>query len=124
MSKTKKLVKNTQQNSSKGLITHQQHYRGPIPQPSDLQQYENIKIGFAERIVKMAEQEATHRQKIDNKIINSERFFNVFGQLTAVCMGFSVIALYGMHLKGYAEQVKWIGLGIASVIGLFIFRRK
>ncbi len=111
--------------SNSGKLIAQQHYSGPIPQPSDLQKYENIKIGFAERIVLMAEHEANHRQNIEHKIINSERIFNIFGQLVAACMGLSVIALmWYAFSEGYAEQVKWIGVSIASVVGLFIYKRK
>ena len=40
-------------------------------------------------------------------------------------MGISVIILmWYAFSKGYAEQVKWIGVSIASVIGLFIYKRK
>lgn len=114
-------------NSNKGVIAHQQskHYSGPIPEPSDLQQYENIKIGFAERIMSMAERESSHRQKIDNRIINSERIGGIFGQIIAACMGGSVIVLMGYAIsKGFAEQVKWIGISIASVVGLFIYKKR
>ena len=98
---------------------------GPIPQPSDLQQYEDIKIGFAERIITMAENEASHRHDIEHKIINSERFFGITGQILGFLIGFLVIALMGYAIKqGFADQVQWIGIGIASVIGLFIYKRK
>jgi uncharacterized membrane protein len=113
-------------NDGKIIVQHQQeHYSGPIPQPSDLQKYEDIKIGFAERIVIMAENEANHRQKIELKIINSERIFNIFGQLVAAFMGFLVIALmWYAFSEGYADQVKWIGISIASVVGLFVYKHK
>lgn len=126
LSKPKNKVSKISPESSGVIARHQQkHYSGPIPEPSDLQKYEDIKIGFAERIVTMAEYEARHRQNIENKIINSERIFNIFGQLIAACMGLSVIVLMGYAFsEGYAEQVKWIGVSIASVVGLFIYKRK
>ncbi len=126
LSKPKNKVTKISPKSNDGkIIAQQEHYSGPIPQPSDLQKYEDIKIGFAERIITMAEHEANHRQKIEYKIINSERIFNIFGQLIATCMGLSVIALmWYAFSEGYAEQVKWIGISIASVVGLFIYKRK
>jgi uncharacterized membrane protein len=73
----------------------------------------------------MAERESTHRQNIDNRIINSERIGGILGQITATCMGLSVIALMGYAIsKGFAEQVKWIGVSISVVVGLFIYKRK
>lgn len=125
LSKSKNKVTTTAPKPNDGKIIHhqQKHYSGPIPRPSDLQKYEDIKIGFAERILAMAEHEAIHRQKIDHKIINSERLFSILGQLTAACMGFLVIALmWYAFSQGYAEQVKWIGISIASVVGLFIYK--
>jgi uncharacterized membrane protein len=114
-------------NSNKGVIAQREskHYSGPIPEPLDLQKYEDIKIGFAERIVTMAENEASHRQNIEHKIINSERVFNVLGQMTALLMGSLVVALMAYTIsQGFAEEVQWIGVSIASVIGLFIYKRK
>jgi uncharacterized membrane protein len=120
-------VTKIQPNSNKGVIAHHEskRYSGPIPEPLDLQKYEDIKIGFAERIVTMAENEAFHRQNIEHKIINSERVFNVLGQMTALSMGFLVVALMAYTIsQGFAEEVQWIGVSIASVIGLFIYKRK
>ena len=60
--KPKSKVSKIPPNSNEKVIAHyQDHYSGSIPQPSDLQKYENIKIGFAERIITMAENEANHR---------------------------------------------------------------
>ncbi len=120
-------VTKIQPNSGKNLVAHHEskHYSGPIPQPSDLQEYEDIKTGFAERIITMAESEASHRQNIERKIINSERAFNISGQITALFMGSLVVALMAYTInQGFAEEVQWIGVSIASVIGLFIYKRK
>ena len=42
-------------------------FSGPLPPPALLQGYENIKPGFAERIVQMAEGEANHRREQEKK---------------------------------------------------------
>jgi uncharacterized membrane protein len=112
-------------NSLLAAATHTEHYSGPIPQPEDLVKYENIQIGFADRIITMTENEAKHRQKSENKIINSERIFNILGQLLGAFLGLSVIGImvYAFYL-GYAEQVQYIGFSIAIVISLFIYKRK
>ncbi|SFV87698.1 hypothetical protein MNB_SUP05-SYMBIONT-5-1068 [hydrothermal vent metagenome] len=120
-------VTEIQPNSNEGVVAHHEskHYRGPIPEPLDLQKYEDIKIGFAERIITMAENEASHRQNIEHKIINSERVFTILGQMTALSMGLLVVALMAYTVsQGFAEEVQWLGVSIASVIGLFIYKRK
>jgi uncharacterized membrane protein len=120
LTKSKKPTKQSTQ-----VVAQQSHYSGPIPQPEDLQNYEDIQKGFAERIMSMAENESIHRQEIELKIINSEKNLNLFGQLFATIMGLSVIALMGYAFsKGYAEQVMYIGFGISSVVGLFIYKNK
>ncbi len=127
LAKPKNKVRKISQNNGGKIIAHhqQEHYSGPIPRPSDLEKYEDIKVGFAERILTMAENESKHTQNINHKIINSERIFTILGQLVATCMGLSVIALmWYAFSEGYAEQVKWIGISIASVVGLFIYKRK
>lgn len=44
-----------------------QSYKGPIPQPEMLAQYEQICPGFADRIMSLAEREAASRQMLEKK---------------------------------------------------------
>ncbi len=104
------------------VVAHQsKHYSGPMPQPSDLQKYEDIKVGFSERILAMAERESTHRQNLDNRIITSERAFNILGQMTALSIGVLVIALMGYAIsQGFAEQVQWIGVLVLLLLLVYL----
>lgn len=53
-------------------IQHQeQRFEGPIPPPAVLQGYEQILPGAAERILRMAEQQAAHRHSLELKSINA-----------------------------------------------------
>lgn len=45
------------------ITTVQQQYSGPLPQPADLEKYDQIVPGAAERILIMAEKEQTNRHK-------------------------------------------------------------
>ena len=47
-------------------------FSGPLPPPSLLQGYENIQPGFAERIVKMAEEESSHRKEQEQKELDAD----------------------------------------------------
>ena len=46
-------------------------FSGPIPPPAILAGYENIHKGAADRIIKMAEDQLSHRHTIEKNVINS-----------------------------------------------------
>lgn len=48
----------------------QEAFSGPIPHPELLQKYDEVKEGFAERIVKMAEIQLQHRVRCEEKIVD------------------------------------------------------
>ena len=47
-------------------------YRGPMPLPSHLEQYERILPGAAERILSLAEKQATHRRELEQRVVGAE----------------------------------------------------
>lgn len=46
-------------------------FSGPLPHPKILQKYEAVEQGLANRIVKMAEDQENHRQKIEKQLVTS-----------------------------------------------------
>ena len=111
----------------------QSSFRGPLPPPEVLQKYEIIQAGFADRIVKMAEDEAKHRREREVAGQNAEieavqTFQNETqrGQFFGFAIG--VIAI----ISGTVASIMgapWPGgfIGSAGVIGLvtvFIIGRK
>lgn len=52
--------------------TVHQEFSGPLPQPEDLQRYDAIVPGAADRIIAMAETQALHRQDIEKNSVASE----------------------------------------------------
>ncbi|MFQ7172706.1 MAG: DUF2335 domain-containing protein [Thomasclavelia ramosa] len=44
-------------------------YSGPIPHPSDFEQYERVLPGAADRILTMAENQSAHRQTLEKAAI-------------------------------------------------------
>lgn len=84
----------------------QESFSGPLPHPQILQGYDDVQIGFAERIVAMAEKEQAHRFECDKGVLGSTRR----GQW----MGFGVALFFG----GLAGLLGWLGDTItASIIG-------
>lgn len=62
-----------QQNNqeSRKLAHIKAEFSGPVPHPSILQGYDNIIPGAAERILKMAEQDAAHQREIEKLALTS-----------------------------------------------------
>lgn len=46
-------------------------YSGPLPKPEDLAKYEQVLSGSADRIIRMAERQAEHRQKLEKVVVES-----------------------------------------------------
>lgn len=98
-------------------------FSGPLPHPSDLAKYEQITPGAAERIIKMAENQAAHRQELEKKVINSGvknsnkgLNFGLFIGLT----GFAVVAYCAyLKLQILAGVISAIDLG--SLVGVFVY---
>lgn len=53
-------------------VSHQKLHQGPLPAPEDLQHYDDLLPGAAERIFRMAEIEQQHRHEQESKSISSE----------------------------------------------------
>ena len=101
-------------------------YSGPIPHPSDFQQYESVLPGAADRILSMAEKQLEHRQTLEKSVIlsdveNSKRgqWFGFIIALVCTIGGFILIALN----KDAIGLSVVIG-SIATLAGLFIYGQK
>lgn len=46
---------------------HLRHHEGPLPAPEDLQRYEALTPGAAERIIRLAEDESAHRRRLEDR---------------------------------------------------------
>lgn len=74
-------------------------YSGPLPPAAEMERYAQIDPSFAERIIKMAENEASHRHQTDHIIIEHQAADIKRGQQFALTIGlagflFSAYALY------------------------------
>ena len=101
------------------LVRHQ----GPLPHPAILKQYDDIVSGAAERIIRMAEQQAQHRQDLEARVIRTDNLKSLLGMV----FGF-VIALVGFGgglYAAFAGQPFWggaVSIGtLASVVLAFIY---
>lgn len=100
-------------------------FSGPIPPPEAMERYERVVPGAADRIISMAETEQKHRHAYEEKEqSNSYRVICVtvifaFMALIIVC-GIVVFAI----IRGMEGTAIATILGaVASIVGLFIYRR-
>jgi uncharacterized membrane protein len=108
-------------------------FSGPLPPASELEHYERIKAGLAERIVLMAERQLTmaeeqmkHRHALENKVINTGVRLSYLGLASGFFLGLSGLAAavyliqQGKELGGAAA---FIG-SLATLAGLFIYGKR
>lgn len=67
-----KLPKHQNQQQAAHQQVQVSHHQGPLPAPEDLQRYNELLPGAAERIIKMAEAEQQHRHEQERRAIASE----------------------------------------------------
>lgn len=107
-------------------LVHQELYSGPIPSAMELDRYEKVQPGAADRIIKMAEKQASHRQKIEEMALRSDVKAQIRGQIfgflifiLTIIIGFILILLN----KDVFGIVSILG-SLATIIGLFVYNRE
>jgi uncharacterized membrane protein len=108
------------------VAVEQNHHEGPIPSPKALAEYENVLPGLADRIMMMAESNASHIRKKEANHLNKYFFDKNIGRIIG-----SIIILTVLWLTKYAIDANMpilAGiLGGTTVIGLatiFILGKK
>ena len=97
-------------------------FAGPLPPPEVLKQYNEAVPDAAERILRMAEQQAAHRQKLEAKVVDSDiwkSYAGVIGAFVIVMAGFVTAYFIAPHL-GWQGVAGAVGLPIAGVVWTFI----
>ncbi len=118
-------------NISAQIAMQQQH--GPIPPPEILQKYDQIQQGLANKIIEMANEEATHRRNMESKVLSiqeqdqiSYRRSEMVGQFCGVLIALSAIggSVYeAVHGAQTAASVL-CSAGIIGLVTAFILGRQ
>jgi uncharacterized membrane protein len=93
------------------LAFREESFSGPIPPPNFLAEYEKIQPGLADRLVKLAENQAAHRQEIEKKVIEA----NCRNEETGIKLAF-VLTLAAVIIGAF---LIWSNKDIAGWITLF-----
>ncbi len=104
-------------------------FSGPVPDPDSLRKYELIQAGFADRLLKLAEEEQQHRQELNRLIIQNEiqiqqkadRNFKL-GQWFAILAITQVVVLCGLaFFWGYPSASRDIAvIVIVALASVFL----
>ena len=73
--------------STRGVQVHGEIHSGPLPAPQILLQYNQIIPGAADRIIVMAEQQASHRQKLEQIVVKSGARDSLLGLIFGLIIG-------------------------------------
>lgn len=103
--------------------THIEAYGGPLPPPALLKEFDNVIPGAAERILKMAERQADHRQFLEKTVVSGDSkraFCGLFvGAFVALCvLGGAVFLIHDGHDAAGATIA---GLDVASLVSVFVY---
>jgi len=101
-------------------------FSGPLPPPEVLHGYESVLPGLADRVVKMAENQSAHRQRLESRVIWFDGVRSslglVFGLIIALAgiVAGTYLILGGNSTAGLASLI--IPLGV--IIGAFVYQKR
>ncbi|MDX1950616.1 MAG: DUF2335 domain-containing protein [Verrucomicrobiota bacterium] len=98
----------------------------PLPHPAELAAYDQIIPNGADRIMKMAENQAAHRIAIENKVISSQQSQAFFGQVCGLVIGLSGLAMATFAAVSGQPVFGGVigGTTLVSLVGTFVYSRK
>ena len=96
---------------------------GPIPDASQLERYDMVCPGAADRIITMAEKQSKHRQDIEKKVVTASSRDSLLGLLAAFIIGIVTTVFGGvLILKSHdAAGTIFGGVGLSSLVGTFVY---
>jgi uncharacterized membrane protein len=98
------------------------HYQGPLPRPDDFAAYERVLRGAADRILRMAENQATHRQAMERRALSGDITKSMMGTVLAyITFGGSMfgavyLLLHDKPIQSLAALITALGAAFGSKI--------
>lgn len=100
-------------------------FSGPLPPPEVLAAYEEALPGSAERIIRMAEEQGSHRREMEKQEITANIKSQTRGQYLAFVLAF-IVSLGGIYLLATGHGVEGLVAlltPLAGLVGLFLVTR-
>ena len=105
------------------VVMHSESFSGPIPPPSILKEYEEMQPGAADRILKMAENQAEHRMELEKKAIGGQIKQSSRGQIFGlIIIILLIIAAFAFaYFFGMTEfAAKFLSWTMVIIVGIFV----
>ena len=102
------------------------YHVGPLPDPETLARYNEVIPNGADRIMRLAEGQASHRREMERTIVTGQKKQEERGQLLGFAIGvLFIVAAVVVALRGH-DAVAGIlgGSSVISVVGAFILGRR
>ena len=116
MPKANSLELNQSKNNNSNSV-QQSYYQGIVPSPEMMEKYKLVSESLPERLVKLTEEEASHRRLIERRITNYHFVSQITGQVFAlVAVGGIGYLSYVYMLNGNSSDGKTIAITV--MIGL------
>lgn len=100
----------------------QMMYSGPIPPASEMAEYNKVILNGADRIMRMAENQSEHRQKLETTVVNANNRDSRLGVWFAGIIG--IIGVVGAMVLAYFDKpVMSVILGggtLATLVGVYL----
>lgn len=118
--------KDARERAASIFVQHIRTWGGPLPAPKALKEYEVILPGLAERIVKMAENQGTHRISLESSVVKSQLTQSGRGQL----LGFAIsiiclIATVWLALNNHDTVAAIVGgTTLVGLVTVFVLGKK
>jgi uncharacterized membrane protein len=106
--------------------TEMRAFSGPLPHPEDLEKYNQVLPGAADRIIRMAEQQLSHRQSLESKVVDA----NIKAQRVGTVLGFilALVAIGGgiflVYVGKEATGIAAIITALAGLTGVFVLGKR
>lgn len=100
-------------------------FSGPLPPPHILAQYEQICPSFAERSLRMVEQQAENRRSLEQAAILANIKHEEAGQRMAFVISLSILGIGALSiaLRQNLLGAAFIGADMMALVGMFLYRR-
>lgn len=116
---------NKPQSQQQITVSQSSFYAGKLPSPEMFIQYNLVEPGFANRILKMSEEEQVHNHKIENKQLSMSVFMALIGMLAGLsAMGVLCYLLYLSIVRNNTEIALAIVAIMAGIVGIFVLKKK
>ncbi len=101
-------------------------FSGPLPPPEIMKAYNDIIPDGAERILAMAESQASHRQELEKVVVKANSWHQVWGivaafAVTIIVIGAGTFLIY--NDKG-ASGLTMVITNLVSLAGVFVYARQ